>query len=514
MVYFVGSASVDLGYSDDLYGISGLSGKDAGGSGIFSGVGIGAVASAISGEALIYSVSNVAFTADIQLEVSDSGGNNWRPTGVFYSSNPSAPEAGYLDVDGPPGTTKLYRWNCVAHTSGTAYTAIFFGVNLIKGFVDLRGNTILNIHSDGIDVAGKASVFGLSVGTNGVTSPSGIQGGSLFIYNPDDNTSTSVTIANNGQAGSAASILISPPVSLVDSITLTYPSNSGTMTTDEYVNPGAEAVNVLAVAADVSETETVTIGDDVYEVEIVNTDSTDNTANNNFANTNANIVLSTFTADYPNTTIAVGGLLRVESEIMRCTASSGASRTFNRGVSGTTVASHANANDMFVGDGIDGASTIAVGLVTTLTPTAFTPALVADVNRIGSEAVTAVQISVNEILIHADAVGVVELACAETLAGVGNAWGSATMYGGVDPGARTVVVSRVPTALEVTTGNLHFHFDFAPTVVSVSVFPTATPGVAKAWDGGATVATNLVTLDNDGATDWAETDTVVLTVQG
>ena len=282
-------------------------------------------------------------------------------------------------------------------------------------------------------------------------------------------------------------------------------------TTEE---PGQVAVNQLRVASDVVSAQTVTIGADVYEVEIVNTDTTDNTAStDSFANTTDPLTLSTFTTSYTNTAIAVGGLLRIENEIVRCIASSGASRTFQRGVSGTTTASHADASDIFKGDGIAGGSTIAVGLVTTLTPTAFTPALVDDINSNGTEAITATQISVNNILLTANRVGAVATACTETLTGANNAFAAATMYGGLAAGSKKLVAQyRVPNAVEVALGTMYFAFDFVPVVVYVAVVVTATPGIALAWDGAVTIVGNKVLLDNAGSVDWAATNMVMLIV--
>ena len=201
--------------------------------------------------------------------------------------------------------------------------------------------------------------------------------------------------------------------------TITSPTIADVSSMAVQSSTGRKAMNVLRVAADVISAETVTIGADVYEVEIVNTDTTDDTAGATWNNTTD--PLSIVEATYPNVPTGVGSLIRVENEIMRVTAT-GANLTLARGQSGTTTVAHADALDIYEGNGIAGGSTIAVGLVATLTPTAFTPALVADINGRGVEAVTATQISVNEILIEADAVGAVALACSEALTGANNGW--------------------------------------------------------------------------------------------
>ncbi|MGH9462013.1 MAG: hypothetical protein ACRD1X_12390 [Vicinamibacteria bacterium] len=198
-------------------------------------------------------------------------------------------------------------------------------------------------------------------------------------------------------------------------------------------DPGRRAVNVLRVASNVADEETVTIGADVYE--------------------------------------------------------------FDRAADGVTagrIAVTGHAND---------------------TPAAATNALITAVNASGTELVAAVDIGDNEVLIVADAVGAVVLACAESLGGANNGWASATMYGGAAAALKALSVQRrVPNAAEVALGNMHFAFSFEPVVVALLVYPTATPGEAKAFDGAVSVVGNVATVVDDGAVNLAETDTVVLIV--
>jgi hypothetical protein len=138
-----------------------------------------------------------------------------------------------------------------------------------------------------------------------------------------------------------------------------------------------------------------------------------------------------------------------------------------------------------------------------------TDALFTTINASATEAVSAIDVGDNELLIVADLPGAVVLACSETLTGSNNALNAVAMYGGRAAGARKIAnISRVPLAQEVTLGNLHFVLPFTPSKVLVTVHPTATPGAVKAWDGGITIVAGHVTLDNAGSTDWAATDTV------
>lgn len=144
------------------------------------------------------------------------------------------------------------------------------------------------------------------------------------------------------------------------------------------------------------------------------------------------------------------------------------------------------------------------------TPANASDALIATINSDGRELVTAVDISANEILLLSDSPGAVVLALAETMAGSNNAVSAAAMYGGAAAAAKRVATSvRVPNATEVALGNLHFGFDFTPTLVQVTIRTTST-GVTVAWDGATTITGTRVVLDNSGTTDWATTSTVYL----
>lgn len=262
---------------------------------------------------------------------------------------------------------------------------------------------------------------------------------------------------------------------LLDIINGNFYQNTGTETApvwDKANSPlsdaGIPSDNVLRVAADVIEGETVTIGADVYEVELVDTDSTDNTQGGDFNNTTTPLTVVDAVTNYPNSTFAVGSLHGIETEIMVVTAIDGNDVTFQRGVSGTTNAAHADAENVLEGDGIDSGSTIAVGLVATLTPTAFTPALADDINNRGTELVKATNPQVSAVYIcTADAPGgnvassVGEIATTETLDGVNNVWSSATMEAGRLAATREAsIFDHTVTATEVALGEHRLAFPF------------------------------------------------------
>lgn len=162
------------------------------------------------------------------------------------------------------------------------------------------------------------------------------------------------------------------------------------------------------------------------------------------------------------------------------------------------------------------AGRIAVDVSSAQTPAVACPALVAAINTSGTEPVSALRITDNEILLTSDQDFGYTIALAETMAGTNNAWDTSAMRGGNDQTLREQVVAvRVPNATEVALGNLHIPVSFVPIGAIVQVRVTAT-GVEKAWDGGMTVdtANRKITLDNAGTTDWAATDTIYAVIFG
>lgn len=146
-----------------------------------------------------------------------------------------------------------------------------------------------------------------------------------------------------------------------------------------------------------------------------------------------------------------------------------------------------------------------------VTPTLASAAIVLAINNNADSEVVAAAISVNEILIWSKDGKGSPLACTETLAGANNGWAAAAMFasGSTTNNPGMAMAARVPTAVEVAVGNIHFRFPFAPVSAMAAVRVTAT-GVLKAHDGALTISGNRVTLDNAGTTDWAATDTVTV----
>lgn len=145
-----------------------------------------------------------------------------------------------------------------------------------------------------------------------------------------------------------------------------------------------------------------------------------------------------------------------------------------------------------------------------VTPSIASAAIVAAINANTLLGLTAVAISVNEILVFTNNdTSALTLPCSETLAGANNQWSAATFTGGQLAKPQGVsMAQRTPNATEVAIGNLHFVFPFAVGAAMAQV--RSSTGAAKAWDGVLTISGSRVTLDNAGATDWAATDTVAV----
>lgn len=270
---------------------------------------------------------------------------------------------------------------------------------------------------------------------------------------------------------------------------------------------GVKAVNTLRLASDVVDGQAITIGGDVYEVDIINTDSGDNTAGGSFNNVTDPLTVDMTAYVGIDAVLVAGDLIRIETEYLRVTLVAGHDYTFERGACGTTPAAHGDAVDIFISDA-PGMANIPLGFDATLTPAVASLVIPATINEMGVEPISAKRISNNEVLLYADAVGVLATGTTETLAGANNAFDQATMVRGEAAGYKAMArITRVPTAQEVTLGNLHIALDFTPTWVQVDVRVTATKE-AKAWTGTWAIASDVLTLTNAGGTAFAETDTI------
>lgn len=316
------------------------------------------------------------------------------------------------------------------------------------------------------------------------------------------------------------------------------------------VYSGSRAHNVLAVAAVVADGETVTIGSDVFEADT----NAAITAGRIRVDISAGGTKASQTLTSDNTNVANGDTVTIDTKVytfktaltpaegeVLIGASADASllnliRAINHSgtpgtdyqcaavhptvTAATSVTSHAFlVTAVYTGTGPNaiattetsahlswGATTLASGA--NPTGAQFVTALVLAINSGNTQKLKAVAGSTNECVIYTQAAGPFTFACTETLAGSGNAWAAAAMYGGK---GQTFPArwqsSRSPNAQEVTDGNMYFAFPFPPTMARIAIRTSA--GVIKTWDGVLSITGDVVKLDNSGSTDWAATDTVI-----
>lgn len=271
------------------------------------------------------------------------------------------------------------------------------------------------------------------------------------------------------------------------------------------VAAGANEVCTLRLAANVVDEETITLGSDVFKIHVVNTDTTVNVSGGDLNNTAAFVREFTIASHGQ----VKGSVLRVENEYLLVTdVLDSDTVSVQRGYAGSTIATHADTTDIYKAANALGVGDIPIPVAGTLTPTAVSPLIAKAVTALSNIGVTAISIGNNEVLFHRGCLDTVTY-CSETLTGTNNTIDT-SFHGGLAPAsALKAVVSRVPTATEVTLGNLHAVFPFTVTHAVVRVHTTAT-GVVEAWDGAVTVSGQRVTVDNSGTTDWAATSTVTI----
>lgn len=268
---------------------------------------------------------------------------------------------------------------------------------------------------------------------------------------------------------------------------------------------GVKASGTLTLTENAANTNTVTIGAKVYTLQTTLTNVDGNvkigaTASDTLDNLIAAITLGAGAGTNYAAAMTV-------HPTVTAAAGAGDTMTVTAKVTGTEANAYAT-TDTLAGSSAFGAATLQNGA----NPTAaeFTTSLNAAINanNIGFQST---RVSANEILIVTSDGDNAAVACTETLAGANNAWAAAATFGGAAP-ARGVPVSllvaRVPTAVEVALGTMHFFFGFAPSA-AVGFARVTASGAVKAWDGAITVSGNRVTLDNAGSVDWAATDTVL-----
>ncbi len=271
-------------------------------------------------------------------------------------------------------------------------------------------------------------------------------------------------------------------------------------------DPGSPAQNFLTFIGAAVDGDVYEIGGTIFEMERLDTDTTDDTANGDFNNTTNPLTLVGGVAAYPNAPFTVGRLIRVQNEIMRVTAVAGGDVTLARGVSGTTNAVHANAQSIFRGNGIAGGSDVAVGMVIPHTGTSLATALGAEMEAadLGFDA----HVGTGFLAIASSLPGPAlnGVSCTTTNS-AGNSWVAPVTFGGVAPARKMFAIQgRVVASVEDTLQTMAFVFPAAHKIVTVSVN-------GKFSDATVTYSTpaNLAFLDFAGTVAIVAGDLVTVT---
>ena len=292
-------------------------------------------------------------------------------------------------------------------------------------------------------------------------------------------------------------------------------------------NAGAYDYAVLALTGVVVDQETFTLGDDVYEINVVATDTGSEIADAG----GVAAADTTFIFDVaPTIPLLPGDVIRMESEFMIVVDYNvnGPSANVIRGAFGTTAAAHTKANsDTFQADQPVAAGNFAVPVSATTAATADDQ-IVAAVNfwksgyskGLGGGIGVKVQngLKVDAFL----APGTTSVAFAYPANGgvatTAEAFTNGTITtfgGGVEPASqRYAKILHTVTAGDVSAGNVDYVAPWDVTNVYVDVFDDTTKK-RLAWDGAVTLTgTRHVRVDNAGTTDWAADDTIVIHLLG
>lgn len=283
-------------------------------------------------------------------------------------------------------------------------------------------------------------------------------------------------------------------------------------------NAGSYDFCELALTGVVVDQETFSLGGDTYEINVVATDSTQDTGTGGELNNTAPVV------NIPYTGAAKGDVIRVESEFMVVLDASATSAFVSRGFAGSTIAAHGNSLTIFKAVQQVVAGNLAVPVSATAAATADDQ-IVAAVNfysdggyatGLGGGTGVTVQNGLKVDAFLSDGTTTVGFAypadggvatTAETFTN-----GTITAFaGGVEPASQqySKIVHKI-TAGDVSAGSIDFVAPFTVNEAFAAVY-LATGLIDEAWDGAVVVTSGrLVTVNNAGASDWAAGETLVV----
>ncbi len=274
-------------------------------------------------------------------------------------------------------------------------------------------------------------------------------------------------------------------------------------------NSGTKASGLLNVSGVVADTQTVTIGEDVYEVEQVNTD-TEKLTTSALDISQTNIPIATGHG------VEAGDVILVDaSEFMYVTAAATLELTVIRGW-GLAAKTHVDAREVFKGAGYT-AERIPVPMnKTTLTAESFINHFVSvhakakALGMLDEDHLTALKQSAALLAIIADAEGDDDTATTET--GGNMDWGAATLLNGSDAGPRRMMTwEHTVTAQDVTNTAVYIYVEDEPVFMIADV--RKVDHETRAWNGGLEYEAGppqRIKLDNGGNSNLTDTDVIRL----
>ena len=270
-------------------------------------------------------------------------------------------------------------------------------------------------------------------------------------------------------------------------------------------NQGTLDFAILARSGAVTDGQTFTIGNDVYEFHQINTDTGVDTANGELNNADTGNVVITIP---DGSHLGAGSVLRVQNEYLYIVSATKTDALARRGAFGSTVVAHANGLNIHEADGSEGLGNLVIPYPAAWGDGLLKPAVDWWSEYGGVKNPVGVVNLTTAFLFYVDVDA--GLDTAETMTN-----GTITDFGGGAWGADTPKSEAVHTvvAADVTATVIRFVMPFDIEQVFAEVYNA--DGAAVAWDGDITVSDDrLVVVDNTGSTDWAADYVVRVTAYG
>jgi hypothetical protein len=289
---------------------------------------------------------------------------------------------------------------------------------------------------------------------------------------------------------------------------------------------GERASQMLYQSGVCADTNTITIGADVLEIDTMTHDSTETVGLAGVDNVTDPVNVPTTTAH----ALVAGQMVLIGTEVLLITyVPDTLSFVAKRARCGTTIGAHVSTDKIY--DSVVTATRLPLPIASTAATDLLT-ALEAEINAgdrgtviTGIKAVSAVKLSAAHLMIAARERGALALATTETLAN--GAWQAAAMAGGKAASrGRVAVYSHVPTANEATLTAFSIPVDFDPIGVLVRVvvtadgkeLETAAANAVQKWDGAITITAAAapkpayVTLTDGTTVKWTAAHTVYIMI--